>query len=207
MAHLELVRPAAALELLPRADHEAIALMVTEGAKVLDIGCGDGGLISLLSDERGAIARGIEIDPAKVHGCVRRGLAVVQGDGERDLEEFPSGAYDFVVFSRTLQHLRHPQAALRQAARIGERVIVSIANCGHWRQRLRLLGEGRFAAADDRGAVHAYSLRDFAEHARAMRLTIERATPLSRGQLGAPFAKNIWRANWLAEEAVFLLAG
>jgi methionine biosynthesis protein MetW len=208
MAQLELAPPAAApLDLVLRADHEAIALMVHEGARVLDIGCGDGTLISLLADERGAVARGIEIDQSKVHGCVRRGLPVVQADGERDLEDFPSGSYDVVVFSRTLQHLRRPQAALRQAARIGERVIVSIANAAHWRRRLRLLGQGRFARAEDQDIAHAYSVRDFAEQARAMRLTVERAIPLSRGHAGAPFAKNLWRANWLAEEAVFLLAG
>jgi methionine biosynthesis protein MetW len=193
------------LELAARPDHGAIALLVREGARVLDIGCGDGALISLLARERGAVARGIEIDQSKVHACVRRGLAVVQGDGERDLDEFPSGSYDYVVFSHALQNLRCPHTALKQAARIGERVIVSITNAGHWRQRLRLLSQGRFARADQ-DIGHVYTVRDFAEQARAMRLTIERATPLSRGHAGAPFANNIWRANWLAEEAVFLLA-
>lgn len=203
-AQLELVRPLMP-ELAVRPDHEAIALLVREGARVLDIGCGDGALISLLARERGAVVRGIEIDQGKVHSCVRRGLSVVQGDGERDLEEFPSGGYDYVVFSHSLQNLRRPHAALKQAARIGERVIVSIANAGHWRQRLRLLSQGRFARADQE-IGHVYTVRDFAEQARAMRLTIERATPLNRGHPGAPFANNLWRANWLAEEAVFLLA-
>ncbi len=202
---LELVQSAPPLELVTRADHEAIALLVREKSKVLDIGCGHGELISLLVGERGAIARGIEIEQGKVHACVRRGLSVVQGDAERDLDEFPSGAFDYVVFSRTLQNLRRPRAALKQAARIGERVIVSITNCGHWRSRMRLLTQGRFAQANCEIA-HAFTIRDFAEQARAMSLTIERATPLSRGHAGAPFAKKFWRANWFAEGAVFLLA-
>ena len=176
-----------------------------ERAKVLDLGSGDGALISLLAEERCAIARGIEIDQAKAYACVRRGLSVVQGDCEADLEEIPSGAFDYVVFSRTLENLRRPHAALKQAARIGERVIVSIENAGHWRSRLRLLTQGRFARAHQ-DIAHVFTVRDFAEQARAMRLTIERATPLSRGHAGAPFAKSLWRANWLAEEAVFLLA-
>ena len=205
MAQLELVQPEPPLESAARADHAAIALLVREGAKVLDLGCGDGALMSLLTHERGAIARGIEIDRAKAHSCVRRGLAVVQGDAEHDLEEFPSGAFDYVVLSRTLESLRRPRSTLKQAARIGERVIVSVANAGHWRARLRLLTKGRLAPADE-AASAVFTVRDFAEYARGMRLGIERATPLSGGHAGAPFAKQFWRANWFAEEAVFLLA-
>lgn len=205
MAQLELVHPAPFLDRVARADHAAIALLVREGARVLDIGCGDGALISLLANERGAIARGIEIDRAKAHVCVRRGLSVVQGDAEHDLEEFPSGAFDYVVLSRTLEALRRPRATLKQAARIGERVIVSIANAGHWRTRMRLLTKGRLARADET-AGPLFTVRDFADYARDMRLSIERATPLSGGHAGAPFAKKFWRANWFAEEAVFLLA-
>lgn len=205
MAQLELVHPAPLLDLVARADHAAIALLVREGAKVLDIGCGDGALMSLLTNERGAIVRGIEIDRTKAHSCVRRGLAVVQGDVEHDLEEFPSGAFDYVVLARTLECLRRPRATLKQAARIGERVIVSTANAGHWRARMRLLTKGRLARADE-AAGALFTVRDFAEYARDMRLSIERATPLSGGHAGAPFAKQFWRANWFAEEAVFLLA-
>jgi len=202
MAQLELVHPAETAS-EPRPDHFVVAQMVREGASVLDIGCGDGALLSLLAEERGARARGLEIDQAHVNACVRRGLAVVQADAERDLADYPSGGFDYVVFSRTLQGLRRPHAALKQAARIGDRVIVSIANAGHWRARLRAFG-GRVAQWDE-AAMHAASVRDFAELARELRLTIERAMPLSGGRPGAPFAKAIWRPNWFAEEAVFLL--
>lgn len=189
----------------PRADHAVIAVMVNEGAKVLDIGCGDGALIALLARERGARARGLEIDQTKVHSCVRRGLSVVQGDAECDLGEIPSGAFDYVVLSHTIQHLRRPSAILNQAARIADRVIVSIENAGRWRTRMRLMTRGRLADWD-RDALRVTTVRDFAEFAQGMRLTIERAIPIARGNTGAPFAKTLWRANWFAEEAVFLLA-
>lgn len=209
MAQLELVRddirpvqPAPT----PRADHQVIAHLVAEGASVLDIGCGDGALISLLARERQARARGFEMDAAKAQACVQRGLAVVQGDAERDLDAFPSASFDYVVMSRSLQRLMRPQTALRQAARIGERVIVSVVNAGHWSMRLKLLG-GHFAGADWGGELmHPCTLRDLAEAARPARLTIERAVPISGGRPGAPFAKSLWRANLLAEEAVFLFA-
>lgn len=204
MAQLELIHPAP-LDLTnaePRGDHGVIGRMVSDGARVLDVGCGDGALMQLLSRECNARVRGLEIDPNKAHRCVVRGLSVVQGDAERDLGEFPSGAFQYVIFSRTLQDLRRPQAALKQAARIGEQVIVSITNAGRWDKRLHLLAKGRLGPSDQ---LHRYSVRDFADLCREMRLSIERAVPLSSGHPGAPFAKTIWRANWFCDEAVFLL--
>jgi methionine biosynthesis protein MetW len=204
MAQLELVHPTP-LDLTsaqPRGDHFVISQMVSDGARVLDVGCGDGALMQLLVRECSAKVRGLEVDPNKAHRCVVRGMSVVQGDAERDLGEFPSGAFDVVVFSRTLQHLRRPQAALKQAARIGQQVIVSITNAGRWDKRLQMLTKGRLGASEH---LQRYTVRDFADLAREMRLGIERAVPLSHGHAGAPFAKTIWRANWFCEEAVFLL--
>lgn len=204
---LELVRQAPVQDAPPpRADQLAIAALINEGAKVLEIGCGEGALLHLLARERGARARGIEPDRAKAHACVARGLSVVQSELESGLADFQTGAFDVVVFSHTLQGLRDPHWALREARRAGERVIVSIANAAHWRARLRLLLSGR-ALSDEQSAVaHRWSVRDFAALAQDARLHIERATPLSRGNPGAPFAKSLLRANWFGEEAVFLLA-
>lgn len=213
MAQLELVH-AAPLDLdarAPRGDHEAIARMVHDGAKVLDVGSGDGALITLLLHERRARARGLERDKAMVRSCVTRSLSVVQGDAETDLAEFPSGAFDYVVFSRSLLQIAHPRDVLRQAGRIGDRVIVSLANAGFWQTRYKLALSGRMPSAPNASWVDGEperrcSIRDFAELARDMRFHIESAVPLTNGRPGAPFAKTLWRANLFAEEAVFLLA-
>lgn len=209
MAQLELVHPAPIdldAPLSARGDHNIIAQMVDEGARALDIGSGDGALVSLLTRECDAKARGLEIDPAKVHACVKRGLSIVQGDADHDLSAFPSASFEYVVFSRSLQRLRDPEAALREAARIGERVIVTIANSGHWSGRFELMFGGRIAKARrGREILHPMSIRDFVAMARGLRMSVERAVPLSRNKPGAPFAKVLWRANWFAEEAVFLL--
>lgn len=204
MAQLELVH-SAPLDLStpePRADHDVIAQMVTDGARVLDVGCGDGALIRLLTRECHARARGLEIDPIKVHRCVASGLSVVQGDAERDLEHFPSASFEYVVFSHTLLQMRRPLEALKTAARIGERVIVSINNAGHWQRRFRFGFNGRLALWEDATPV---TVRDFAAAAREMRLTIERGVPISKDHAGAPFARTLWRANWFSQQAVFLL--
>ena len=210
MAQLEIVHPAP-LELdqkaPPRADHAVVARMVDDGASVLDVGCGDGALIALLARECGARARGLERDKAKVRACVNRGLAVVQGDAETDLREFPGGAFNYVVFSHTLLGLTRPRDALREAGRVGERVIVSIANAAYLGRRFALATSGRAGEGWADGPIErAASVRDFAALAREMRFSIETAVPLSKGKAGAPFAKTLWRANMFAEEAVFLLA-
>ena len=205
MTHLELVQPAPLPSAAPRVDHDIIASMVGDAQRVLDIGCGDGALIALLAAERGVRARGIELNPAKVHQCVRRGLAVVQGDAEHDLIDVPSGAFDCVIFSHALQELRRPQEAMRQAARIADRIIVSVNNGAQWRMRMRLLTKGALPTPFGEQSSHPTTIRDFAAFARSMRLNIERAVPITRGNPGAPFAKVLWRANWFADEAIFLL--
>jgi len=203
-AQLELVRPAP-MEIEPRADHAVIARMIEPDTSVLDVGCGDGGLIALLARDRRARARGLERDKALVRLCVGRGLSVVQGDAERELADFPSGAFDTVVLSHTLQYLSKPREVLRQAARVGDRVIVSIRNDAHWKARWRHLRDKAQPDWDQPGIVRACGVRSFAALAREMRFTIETAAPLNGDRVGAPFAKSLWLPNLFAEEAVFLL--
>lgn len=185
----------------PRPDHRTIAIMAHQGAKALVVGCGDGRLIEHLR-EKNIKAHGLEQNRALAQACVLRGLSVLQCDPEEDLAAFPADAFDYVIFPRTLQGMSRPAAALREARRIGERILVSTPNAAHWRARMRLMFKGR---GPDGADMHCWSVRDFAALAREAKLSIERATPLSHGRPGAPFAKQFWRANWFAEEAVFLL--
>jgi methionine biosynthesis protein MetW len=205
-----------ALEIAPRTstrvDHEVIAAMVAPGAKVLDVGCGDGALLQLLARERGVKGRGMELSQEGVNACVSRGLSVVQGDADRDLSDYPDAAFDYVILSKTIQATRHPSAVLAELVRIGARAIVSLPNFGHWKVRTQLLSSGRMPVTaslpsnwSETENLHLCTVRDFAEAARGQGLVIERAVPISGGRAGAPFAETLWRANWFAEEAVFLL--
>lgn len=203
MAQLELVLPAHDDDAGQRADHAVMTHLIDEGARVLDVGCGDGALLALLTRECRIRGSGLERNPALVRACIARGMSAAQGDAEQDLAAFPSESFDVVILSHTMQHLRDPRAALKEAARIGHRVIVSIKNAAYAPTRMKLAFGGRAANWD-----HTYrpvSVRDMAELARACRLTIETAVPLTKGRAGAPFAKVLWRANWFADEAVFLL--
>lgn len=126
-----------------RPDLQLISDMVTPGTRVLDVGCGEGELLEHLAQEKNADARGVELSQKGVNSCVARGLSVVQGDADTDLVNYPDGAFDLAILSKTLQATRQPDQVLRQLLRIADKAIVSIPNFGHWRVRLSLMATGR----------------------------------------------------------------
>ncbi len=106
-----------------RGDLRLAAEMIEPGSRVLDIGCGDGELLSYLSREKDVDGRGMELSQSGVNACVRHGLSVIQGDADNDLADYPSDAFDYVVLSQTLQATRNPRAVLLHLTRIGKRAI------------------------------------------------------------------------------------
>src|ERR1700726_4645600 len=105
-----------------------VSEMVERGAKFLDVGCGDGELLRILTERRGVDGRGIEISREGVNECVAKGLAVIQGDADADLVDYPDNSFDYVILSETLQATRHPRQVLEHMLRIGRRGIVSFPN-------------------------------------------------------------------------------
>ncbi|MCX7814747.1 MAG: methionine biosynthesis protein MetW [Tepidimonas ignava] len=116
-----------------------IAERVPHGARVLDLGCGDGALLAHLRDARGCRGYGIEIDDALVHACLKRGLDVLQFNLEEGLSMFADDSFDVVLQIDTLQHLRNAETMLRETARVGRSAIVAFPNFAHWPNRLRVL--------------------------------------------------------------------
>ena len=118
---------------------QAIARLVPAGARVLDLGCGDGGLLAYLRDERGCTGYGIEIDDANVLACVRKGVNVIQLNLDEGLATFDDASFDVVLQIDTLQHLRNAEVMLRETARVGKNGIVAFPNFGHWPNRMAVL--------------------------------------------------------------------
>jgi methionine biosynthesis protein MetW len=119
--------------------HQVIASMVPQGARVLDLGCGDGALLAHLYSARGCSGYGVEIDDANVHACVARGVNVVQLNLDEGLAMFKDKSFDVVLQIGTLQHLRNAEVMLRETVRVGKQGIVSFPNFAHWPNRLQVL--------------------------------------------------------------------
>jgi methionine biosynthesis protein MetW len=122
-----------------RTTMEVIARLVPSGARVLDLGCGDGALLELLQRERGCSGYGVEIADANVLACARRGVNVIQLNLEEGLSMFDDGSFDVVLQVDTLQHLRNAETMLVETARVGRIGIVAFPNFAHWPNRLAIL--------------------------------------------------------------------
>ena len=194
-----------------RTDLRLIADMIEPGSRVLDVGCGNGDLLEMLWQEKRVDARGIEIGQEGVRACVSRGLSVVQGDADTDLDDYPSSAFDYVVLSDTLQAMHRPRDVLANLVRIAQRAIVSLPNFAYWKVRLTFLLRGRMPVTGElphqwyeTPNIHFCSLRDFVVLCREMDIAIERSVIL-RGGANPVVMEPRWRANWMGEHAIFLL--
>ena len=191
-----------------RPDLAVIAGHVRQGARVLDIGCGDGALMAALQSDRGCDARGMEVDPELVECCVARGLSVVQGDADRDLADYPDKAFDYAILSQTLQTTMRPDRVLEELLRIGQRAFVSFPNFAHWRVRWSLMWGGRMpvtrllpVAWYETPNIHHVTVDDFRALVAERGIKVEKAWFL-RGDRQTSAAA----ANFRAEHAVFLLS-
>jgi methionine biosynthesis protein MetW len=197
-----------------REDLRLVAGMIEPGARVLDIGCGDGELLSFLARQKRVDGRGMELSQSGVNSCVRHGLSVIQGDADHDLDDYPSGGFDYVVLSQTLQATRQPRGVIEHLVRIGRRAIVSFPNFGHWRIRASLLVKGRMPRTPllgqtwyDTPNIHLCTILDFVALCDELGVAIERSITLDRA--GLPYRLNPrgGLANLMAEQALFLLRG
>ncbi len=195
-----------------RPDLAAIAEMIPEGGRVLDVGCGDGALLEHLATTKHVDGRGLELSQQNVNACVARGLAVVQGDADTDLNEYPSQVFDFVILSQTIQATRNPSTVLKHLLRIGRRTAVSLPNFGHWRVRLSLLVNGRMPQTrtlgytwHDTPNIHLCTIADFVTLAVQSGAVIERALALRGDGHTHPMRSDAWGPNLLAEGAIFML--
>lgn len=151
-----------------RYDLQVIASWIEPGARVLDLGCGNGDLLAHLKIHKQVHATGIELSEERVTHCIKRGLTVLQGDFCQEIGDYPDNCFDVVILSHTLQQIRNPKELLLDMLRIGRRVIVSFPNYAHWHIRLQVLFTGLAPVSDqlpydwyDTPNIRIISIKDF----------------------------------------------
>ena len=161
--------PATSSSSISRPDFAVIAEWVKPGAKVLDLGCGDGSLLCFLRDTRNVRGYGVEIDDSNVLACFSNGVNVIQSDLESGLQSFESDSFDYVVLSQTLQAVKHTEGIIKEMLRVSKEGIVSFPNFGYWKNRLQVMA-GHMPVSEtlpyqwfDTPNIHNCTLGDFEE--------------------------------------------
>ncbi|CAH2805495.1 MAG: Methionine biosynthesis protein MetW [uncultured Caballeronia sp.] len=186
-----------------RSDFRAIARWVKPSSSVLDLGCGDGSLFSLLTEELDVTGYGIEINDAGVLACAQKGVNVIQQNLEDGLRLFEDDSFDFAILSQTLQTIHQTAAILRETVRVGRECIASFPNFGYWRHRLTVL-QGRMPVSKtlpyqwhNTPNVRVLTIRDFEALAPEVGIEI-----LDRAVLHGKQSIR-WGANWRGSLAVY----
>jgi methionine biosynthesis protein MetW len=172
-----------------RLDHRSICDLVSRDSSVLDLGCGDGSLMSMLVREKNASVQGIELDDEAVHRCVEKGLTVFQGDIESGLADYPDQSFDDVVLNQSMQEVRKVDFVIQECLRVGKRVIVGFPNFAHINVRATIFFKGKTPVT--RSLPHFWyatpnvrflSIRDFEDFCRSKGLRVLKAVYLSAGR-------------------------
>lgn len=179
---------------------------ITDGASVLDLGCGDGELLAFLARGKYVRGQGIELNEQAIFRCVREGLSVFQQDIDTGLSEYGDGSFDYVVLNQTLQQVKKPDFVLKEALRVGKKTIVSFPNFAYYRARVSIFFRGRVPVTAalpfawyDTPNLHFLSLSDFCDYCREQGIVVERSF-FTVGN------RRVWvLPNLLAEFGFFLL--
>jgi len=188
-------------------DFNIIAEWIGEGASVLDLGCGEGELLSYLTKERHVKGQGIELSEKAIISCVAEGLSVYQQDIDTGLSEYAEGSFDYVILNQTLQEVKKPNFALQEALRVGKKVVVSIPNFAYIKARANIFFRGRVPVTAalpyqwyDTPNLHFLSLNDFKDYCKNKAIPIEH-TSYRSGNRTVRFLPNLF-----AQVGIFLLS-
>lgn len=187
-------------------DHQIITQIISEGAHVLDLGCGNGELLNILRRERKALVQGIELDEDQMHQCVELGLTVIHGDIESGLIDYPDQSFDYVILNQIMQEIKKADFVIQESLRVGKRVIIGFPNFAHISARLTLFWQGKTPINEalpyywfETPNIRFLTIRDFTDYCRKKNLRIEQSYYLGKKRL-----VSLW-PNLLALNAIFVI--
>jgi len=193
-------------------EFKVIADLLPKNVRVLDVGCGDGSLMSVMVKEKNIEARGLELEEENVKKCIYKGLSVIEGNAETELHQFPSQSFDFVVLSQTLQAFYNPERVLKDLLRIGKSVIISIPNFGYWRVRTSLLLFGKMPVTKtlpntwyNTPNLHMCTIKDLFHFCLEKNIKINRVIGVNEDKTSEIKKNNLEIKNLFSKLGIFLL--
>jgi len=193
-------------------EFKVITELIEENSRVLDVGCGDGDLMKFLLQNKTINIRGLEISKKNVQNCLSKGLAVIEGNAENDLSQFPNNSFDYVILSQTLQAFLNTERVINELLRIGKRAIVTIPNFGHWKMRLHLLIKGTMPVTEvlpnewyNTPNLHMCSIKDFFNFCEKRNIKIFRSLALNKEKISSIDLSNLGIKNLISDLGIFLI--
>ena len=191
----------------PPLEHRAILQWIPPDSSVLDLGCGDGELLTLLVRERNIKAQGIDIDEQAIYQCVARGLSVFHEDIDHGLSDYSDQSFDYVILNQSFQQVKNPDIVLKEALRVGRQVIVGFPNFAHYLARLRIFFKGKTPITPslphewhNTPNLHFLSISDFIEYCRRRNIKIRKSFFIGKNRRAVIFP------NLFALTGVFLIS-
>ena len=199
-------------DLKMKKEFKVIADLLPKNIRVLDVGCGDGSLMSLLNEEKHIEVRGLELNQENVQECIHKGLPVIQGNAETELHQFPDKSFDYVVLSQTLQAFYEPEKVLRNLLRIGKSVVISIPNFGFWKVRIKLLFFGEMPITKtlpntwyNTPNLHMCTIKDLFNFCDEKKINIKKVVGVNENKTSIIRKSNLEIKNLFSKVGIFLI--
>ena len=192
---------------------DVLAGLIDINSKVLDVGCGDGNLLLYLKRNKRIDGRGLEINQKNVQECLAKGLAVVEGDAEKDLVNYPNQSFDIAILNQAIQQFYEPRKVLNELLRIAKQAIITIPNFGYWKVRLNLLVTGTMPVTKtlphswyDTRNLHMSSIKDFYNLCSLDNINVIKSISISSNRISDITSNNLEIKNLVSELGVFVVS-
>ena len=193
-------------------EFKVISHFIEKNSKILDVGCGDGELMKFIYENISKKIRGLEISKDNVQKCIQKGLTVIEGNAEMDLQQFPNNSFDYVILSQTLQAFLNPEKVINDLLRIGKTSIVTIPNFGFWKVRFNLLFKGTMPVTKtlpnewyNTPNLHMCSIKDFVNFCNDRKINLFKSLALTNNKVSSINKFNLNFKNLTSELGIFLI--